>query len=128
MVIPRCRSRSMESIVAPTLSLPRTWLENKDEYQTTKSNSWIYWCIFLEQRICFSSIRYKKNLRYTVSMLWSYSEIMYLVSSHLFVIRSLIILVRVVPWRTVVGRSDSSFNNTSVLQYNLTNRKNAILL
>ena len=50
MVIPRCRSRSMESIVAPTLSLPRTWLEKKDEYQTTKSNAWIYQHIFLEQR------------------------------------------------------------------------------
>ena len=49
MVIPRCHSRSMESIVAPTLSLPRTWLENKDEYQTTKSNAWIYQCIFLSK-------------------------------------------------------------------------------
>ena len=39
----------MESIVAPTLSLPRTWLENKDEYQTTKSNAWIYQCIFLSK-------------------------------------------------------------------------------
>ena len=64
MVIPRCRSRSMESIVAPTLSLPRTWLENKDEYQTTKSNTWIYQHIFLEQRICFSPIKYKKTLTY----------------------------------------------------------------
>ena len=49
MVIPRCRSRSMESIVAPTLSLPHTWLENKDEYQITKSNAWIYQCIFLSK-------------------------------------------------------------------------------
>ena len=49
MVIPRCHSRSMESIVAPTLSLPRTWLENKDEYQTTKSNTWIYQHIFLSK-------------------------------------------------------------------------------
>ena len=54
MVIPRCQSRSMESIVAPTLSLPRTWLEKKDEYQTTKFSAWIYQHIFLEQRICFS--------------------------------------------------------------------------
>ena len=61
-------------------------------------------------------------------MLVSYNNIMYLVSSHLFVIRSLIILVRVVPHRTVVVKSDSSFNYTSVLQYNLTYRKNAILL
>ena len=83
--------------MAPTLSLPRTWLEKKDEYQATKSDAWIYQHIFLEQRICFSSIRYKKTLRYAVLMLLSYSEIMYLVSSHLFVIRSLIILVRAVP-------------------------------
>ena len=61
MVIPSCRSRSMESIVAPTLSLPRTWLENKDDNQTTKSNVWIYQHIFLGRRICFSSIKYLKK-------------------------------------------------------------------
>ena len=64
MIIPCCHSRSMESIVAPTLSLPRTWLENKDEYQTTKSNAWTYQHIFLEQRICFSPMKYKKTLTY----------------------------------------------------------------
>ena len=71
----------MESIVAPTLSLPRTWLENKDEYQTTKSNAWIYQCIFWAKNLFLIKKVLKNPEIYCINALelqWDYvCEIMY---------------------------------------------------